>query len=46
MKKYIIIVEGKQHVIYSRASEWFITESFFAHKTNLANYTVKWKFHN
>ncbi|AXQ70481.1 hypothetical protein HOU04_gp082 [Synechococcus phage S-T4] len=42
MKKYIITIGEKQHVVYSRASEWFVTESFLRNKTNLTNYTVRW----
>ena len=34
MKKYIVIVDDIEHVVYSTASEWFVLTSVISHIPN------------
>ena len=31
LKKFIVIVDGKEHVVRSTASEWFVLQSVLSH---------------
>jgi len=45
MRKYIVTVNDKKHVVYSTASEWFVLTSVISHIPDKKTWSIYWDGH-